>query len=150
MNIADDVTRTLSRNHTVALTREERVIKHITQATKRMTDRRLRQVQQEAPGGRGDVSGAEQSVRTIATVQSAAELANLDLPLADGRHIRLGDVAQVLDTVSEPRALATLARELGTLEQNRRLINAVLGAAQLQGSPLRLGVGAIGIGEFQP
>ena len=70
--------------------------------------RRLRLVQQESPGGRGDVSGAEQSVRTIATVQSAAELANLDLPLADGRHIRLGDVARVLDTVSEPRALATM------------------------------------------
>src|SRR5262245_16290535 len=29
--------------------------------------RRLKQVQQEAPGGRGDVSGAEQNVRTVAT-----------------------------------------------------------------------------------
>ena len=69
--------------------------------------RRLRQVQQEAPGGRGDVGGAEQSVRTIATVQSAAELARLDIPLLDGRHIRLDQVATVSDTVSEPRALAT-------------------------------------------
>ncbi len=69
--------------------------------------RRLRLVQQEAPGGRGDVSGAEQSVRTIATVQSAAELAQLDIPLADGRHIRLDQVATVTDTVAEPRSLAT-------------------------------------------
>ena len=69
--------------------------------------RRLRQVQQEAPGGRGDVGGAEQSVRTIAIVQSAAELARLDIPLLDGRHIRLDQVATVTDTVSEPRALAT-------------------------------------------
>lgn len=68
--------------------------------------RRLRQVQQEAPGGRGDVGGAEQSVRTIATVQSAAELARLDVPLPDGRHIRLDQVATVTDTVSEPRAVA--------------------------------------------
>jgi multidrug efflux pump subunit AcrB len=30
--------------------------------------RQLRNVQREAPGGRGDVSGAEQSVRTLATV----------------------------------------------------------------------------------
>jgi multidrug efflux pump subunit AcrB len=37
--------------------------------------RRLKQVQQEAPGGRGDISGAEQSVRTIATVKTALELA---------------------------------------------------------------------------
>ena len=70
--------------------------------------RRLRLVQQEAPGGRGDVSGAEQSVRTIGTVKTAAELAQLDIGLADGRQIRLGDVARVLDTVAEPRALATL------------------------------------------
>ncbi len=34
----------------------------------------LRRVQQEAPGGRGDISGAEQSVRTIATVAAVAEL----------------------------------------------------------------------------
>ena len=70
--------------------------------------RRLRLVQQEAPGGRGDISGAEQSVRTIGTVKTAAELAQLDISLADGRQIRLGDVARVLDTVAEPRALATL------------------------------------------
>jgi multidrug efflux pump subunit AcrB len=69
--------------------------------------RRLRQVQQEAPGGRGDVGGAEQSVRTIATVRTAAELAQLDIPLPDGRHIRLNEVASISDTVSEPRALAT-------------------------------------------
>ncbi|MBU3737396.1 MAG: efflux RND transporter permease subunit [Rhodoferax sp.] len=70
--------------------------------------RRLRQVQQETPGGRGDVSGAEQSVRTIATVRTAQELAQLELALPDGRHLRLGDVASVRDTVAEPRALATL------------------------------------------
>lgn len=68
--------------------------------------RQLRQVQKEAPGGRGDVSGAEQSVRTIATVQTAAELAAMDLPLPDGRHVRLDQVATVTDTVSEPRAIA--------------------------------------------
>ncbi len=69
--------------------------------------RQLRLVQQEAPGGRGDVSGAEQSVRTIATVKTAADLALLELPLADGRHIRLDQVATVQDTVAEPRSIAT-------------------------------------------
>ncbi|ELX10533.1 multidrug resistance protein MdtC [Janthinobacterium sp. HH01] len=68
--------------------------------------RQLRLVQKEAPGGRGDVSGAEQSVRTIATVQSAAELSAVELPLADGRRVRLDQVATVSDTVSEPRAIA--------------------------------------------
>jgi multidrug efflux pump subunit AcrB len=68
--------------------------------------RQLRNVQREEPGGRGDVSGAEQSVRTIATVQTAQELGRLDIPLADGRHVRLDQVATVRDTVAEPRAIA--------------------------------------------
>jgi multidrug efflux pump subunit AcrB len=68
--------------------------------------RQLRNVQREEPGGRGDVSGAEQSVRTIATVQTAQELARLDIPMLDGRHVRLDQVATVTDTVAEPRAIA--------------------------------------------
>ena len=67
---------------------------------------RLRQVQQEAPGGRGDVSGAEQSVRTIATVQSAAELGRVEVPLADGRSVRLDQVARISDTHAERRSVA--------------------------------------------
>lgn len=68
--------------------------------------RQLRLVQQEAPGGRGDVGGAEQSVRTIATVMSAAELGRLELPLADGRRIRLDRIGTVVDTVAEARSVA--------------------------------------------
>ena len=69
--------------------------------------RRLKLVQQDAPGGRGDVGGAEQSVRTVATVKTATELGGLDIPLADGRHVRLDQVARVLDTTSEARSEAT-------------------------------------------
>ncbi|MGK5018890.1 efflux RND transporter permease subunit [Janthinobacterium lividum] len=68
--------------------------------------RQLRLVQREAPGGRGDVSGAEQSVRTIATVRTAEELSRVEVPLPDGRHVRLDQVASVRDTIAEPRALA--------------------------------------------
>jgi multidrug efflux pump subunit AcrB len=68
--------------------------------------RQLRSVQREAPGGRGDVSGAEQSVRTIATVQTADQLAAMDIPLPDGRRVRLDQIAKVSDTVAEPRSLA--------------------------------------------
>ena len=66
----------------------------------------LRRVQQEVPGGRGDIGGAEQSVRTIATVQTVAGLAALDVPLVDGRRIRLDQVATVTDTIAERRAIA--------------------------------------------
>ena len=70
--------------------------------------RQLRQIQQDAPGGRSDLGGAEQAVRTVATVQSAEELARLDIVLADGRRVRLDQIARVSDTVAERRALALL------------------------------------------
>jgi len=70
--------------------------------------RQLRQVQQEASGGRVDLGGGEQSVRTIATVQSAEALGALEIPLSDGRRIRLDQVATVIDTVAEQRAAALI------------------------------------------
>ena len=70
--------------------------------------RQLKQVQTESAGGRTDLGGSEQPVRTLATVKSAQELSELQLALSDGRHIRLSDVATVSDTVSEPRSAALL------------------------------------------
>ncbi len=70
--------------------------------------RQLRQIQQDASGGRTDVGDAEQSVRTIATVRSAEELARIDITLSDGRHVRLDQVASVRDTVAETRSAALL------------------------------------------
>ena len=46
-------------------------------ATAADISRQLRQIQQDASGGRADVGGLEQSVRTIATVHSAEELARM-------------------------------------------------------------------------
>jgi multidrug efflux pump subunit AcrB len=70
--------------------------------------RQLRAVQMESAGGRTDLGGGEQPIRTLGTVASAEELAALEISLADGRHVRLADVASVVDTVAEPRALALL------------------------------------------
>jgi len=70
--------------------------------------RQLRQIQQEASGGRADVGGIEQSVRTIATVKSADELGGMDIVLSDGRRIRLDQVATISDTVGELRTAALL------------------------------------------
>ncbi len=77
-------------------------------ATAADISRQLRLVQQDAAGGRADLGGSEQSVRTVATVQSAEELARMEIVLADGRHIRLDQVASVRDTVAEPRSAALL------------------------------------------
>ena len=77
-------------------------------ATAADISRQLRQIQQEASGGRADVGGLEQSVRTIGTVQSASELAAMDIVLSDGRRIRLDQIASVTDTVGERRTAALL------------------------------------------
>ncbi|WLG93459.1 efflux RND transporter permease subunit [Pseudomonas sp. FP198] len=70
--------------------------------------RQLRLIQQEASGGRVDLGGAEQTVRTLATVQSAGEIALLDVTLSDGRRVRLDQLATVSDTVGERRSAAFL------------------------------------------
>ena len=74
----------------------------------------LRLVQVEASGGRAELGGREQPLRTLATVGSAAELGALELSVGSGnpsvapRRIRLDQVATVRDTVAEPRAAALL------------------------------------------
>ena len=77
-------------------------------ATASDISRQLRRIQQEASGGRTDVGTSEQSVRLIATVQTAAELSAMEIPLADGRRIRLDQVAHVEDTMAERRTAAFL------------------------------------------
>jgi multidrug efflux pump subunit AcrB len=66
----------------------------------------LRQIQQEAPGGRTDLGGMEQSVRTVATVQTAEQLAQMEISLRDGRRVRLDQVAEVSDAIAERRSAA--------------------------------------------
>lgn len=70
--------------------------------------RQLRLVQQEASGGRAHLGDMEQSIRTIATVQSAEDFASMEITLSDGRHVRLNQIATVSDTVAEKRSAAFL------------------------------------------
>lgn len=70
--------------------------------------RQIKMVQQESSGGRADVSGAEQAVRTLGTVANVAELAAMDIALADGRHFRLDALARVIDSKREVRSIALL------------------------------------------
>ncbi len=66
----------------------------------------LRKIQQEAPGGRTNVGGMEQSVRTVATVKTAEQLAQMEISLNDGRRVRLDQVASVSDSIAERRSAA--------------------------------------------
>lgn len=77
-------------------------------ATAADISRQLREMQRESAGGRTDLGSGEQPVRTLANVASVDEMRPLQLALADGRHIRLDQVATIDDTVAESRAMALL------------------------------------------
>jgi len=57
-------------------------------ATAADISRQLRLTQIEVAGGIAKIGGSEQPIRTIATVQSAQALAEIDIVLSDGRTIR--------------------------------------------------------------
>ncbi|WP_420469927.1 efflux RND transporter permease subunit [Brevundimonas sp. FT23042] len=73
--------------------------------------RAIRQIQQESSGGRGQLGGEEQSVRTVATVRQASELAALRVALPDGRSFRLDEVAAIVDGPAEATQAALLDGE---------------------------------------
>jgi len=68
----------------------------------------LKLVQMEAAGGNTKLGDSEQPVRTIATVQSAEAISDMELSISDGRKITLGQIANVSDSFAEPRTAALL------------------------------------------
>lgn len=70
--------------------------------------RALRDVQQESSGGRSQLGGAEQSIRTVALAGQAFDLAAFPIALPGGRHVRLDEVATVHDTYAERTQAALL------------------------------------------
>ena len=59
-------------------------------------------------GGRGELFGQEQSVRTLAGAQSLDTLGATSIILPGGRKVRLSDLAKLSDTAEEPRTFARL------------------------------------------
>jgi multidrug efflux pump subunit AcrB len=76
--------------------------------TPAQVSRALRQVQQESSGGRGQIGGAEQAVRTVSMVSQAGELAAVPVVLPNGRSIRLEEVATITDGIGERSQTALL------------------------------------------
>jgi hydrophobe/amphiphile efflux-1 (HAE1) family protein len=71
----------------------------------------LRRIHADRAGGRTTLSGGEQAVRTISTVQDATAIRSLPIVLNDGRRVRLDELASVEDRYAEPRQLALLNGE---------------------------------------
>ncbi|AQR60962.1 acriflavine resistance protein B [Brevundimonas sp. LM2] len=57
------------------------------------------------PGGRGEIGGEEQAIRTVGSAESVEALAETLIPIGT-RTVRLGDLGQVVDEWSEPRGRA--------------------------------------------
>src|SRR5215510_7792032 len=71
-------------------------------------NRQLRAVNVDLAGGRGEIGGREQAIRTLAGKQSLPDLAATMIALPKGRKVRLDQLGKVSDGVAEPRAFATL------------------------------------------
>ncbi|TIX51671.1 efflux RND transporter permease subunit [Alteraurantiacibacter aquimixticola] len=70
--------------------------------------RALREMQQQSSGGRAQLSGAEQSVRTVSLMAEASELARLPVILSNGQQLRLEQLAIIEDGAADRTQLALL------------------------------------------
>lgn len=64
--------------------------------------------QLDAPGGRLEVGGREQTVRVLGSVETVQQLRQMTIPTGAGGYVRLSDVAEIGDGASEPRGFARL------------------------------------------
>ncbi|WP_294190082.1 efflux RND transporter permease subunit [uncultured Sphingomonas sp.] len=71
-------------------------------------NQQLRQVNLNAPGGRAEIAGAEQSVRVIGNADTAYQLSQTQINVGGGRTIRLADIAVVRDLYGERRSAAAV------------------------------------------
>ncbi len=69
-------------------------------------NQQLRQINLDAPGGRAQLGGGEQSIRVRGGARSAADLGNAHIYISGDRYVRLNEIANVRDGVAEIRTIA--------------------------------------------
>jgi len=74
-------------------------------------NRQVRASNVNLAGGRGEIAGREQAIRTLASKRTVAELADTMIALPGGRKVRLDELGTVTDEVEEPRTFAKLDGE---------------------------------------
>ncbi len=68
----------------------------------------LAQVNVDAPGGRVQIGGREQTLRVLGAATTVEQIRNIAIPVSGGRFVPLSDVADVGDGSAEVRSFATL------------------------------------------
>jgi hydrophobe/amphiphile efflux-1 (HAE1) family protein len=71
-------------------------------------NRQIRATNVDLAGGRGEIGGQEQAIRTLAGARTVAELADTKISLTGGREVRLKELGRVEDSNSEPRSFGRL------------------------------------------
>lgn len=71
----------------------------------------LRATNIDLAGGRGEIAGREQAIRTLAGKKTVADLSATSIALPGGRDIRLDELGTVTDTWEEPRKFAVVDGE---------------------------------------
>jgi hydrophobe/amphiphile efflux-1 (HAE1) family protein len=71
-------------------------------------NRQVRATSVDLAGGRGEIGGQEQSIRTLAAARSIDDLAATRIVLPGGREARLSDIGTVTDAAEEARSFARL------------------------------------------
>jgi hydrophobe/amphiphile efflux-1 (HAE1) family protein len=71
-------------------------------------NRQLRSTNVDLAGGRGEIAGQEQAIRTLAGTRSVEALRALSIALPGGRKVRLDDLGTVTDGAAEARTFARL------------------------------------------
>jgi len=62
-------------------------------------------------GGRGEIGGQEQTIRTLAGARRVEALGDTKIVIGGGRDVRLKELGRIIDSNSEPRAFARLNGE---------------------------------------
>ena len=70
--------------------------------------RRLRGTNVDLAGGRAEIGGRDQAIRTLAGARTLNELAGTMISLPTGGAVRLDDLGIVTDTIADPRTFARL------------------------------------------
>src|ERR671928_1312788 len=69
-------------------------------------NKQLRLMSVDLAGGRGEVGGQEQSIRTLSAAETVESLAATAIILPGGRKVRLDELATITDAAAEPPAFA--------------------------------------------
>ncbi|KQU52771.1 ABC transporter permease [Bosea sp. Leaf344] len=74
-------------------------------------NRQIRATNVDLAGGRGEIGGQEQAIRTLAGARTVADLAETKIILSGGREVRLKELGRVEDAASEPRSFGRLDKQ---------------------------------------